>query len=689
LNNRTFFVQKYIVINFMNSEKQSIDELSINTIRTLAMDAVQKANSGHPGMPMGAAPMAYTLWTQYLKFNPNNPKWINRDRFILSAGHGCMLLYSLLYLTGFDLSLDDIKNFRQFGSKTPGHPEYGHTPGIEVTSGPLGQGFANGVGMAIGQKYLAARYNKSGHDIIDYRIFAIVSDGDLMEGISSEAASLAGHLQLGNMIYLYDDNHISIEGNTKIAFTEDTAKRFESYGWHVQVIEDGNDLGKISKAIENAVNEKSKPSLIKIRTHIAYGSPNKHDSASAHGSPLGEEEVKLTKKNLGWDPDKYFYVPDEVLKNFRKAIDKGKKLEEDWNNKFSKYKKEFPELAGEIENLIDYKTIVKGNWQNKLPEFKVSDGMIATRSASGKVLNSIAPSLPLLIGGSADLAPSNDTHIKDFPDFEPGNYNGRNLHFGVREHSMGAILNGLVLTNGIIPYGGTFLTFSDYMRPPIRLAALMRIRPIFVFTHDSIGLGEDGPTHQPVEQLAALRAIPNMTVIRPADANETVYAWRAAIEHNSGPVAIVLTRQKLPVIDKATYSSAENLPKGAYVISESKNKKADVILIGTGSEVFLCLEAQKKLQEENISARVVSMPSWELFEKQADEYKESVLPKSIKKRLAVEAGSPFGWTKYAGDEGSTITVNKFGASAPGEVVMGKYGFTIENVINKTKELLKR
>jgi transketolase len=674
---------------FMNSKNQSIDELSINTIRTLAMDAVQKANSGHPGMPMGAAPMAYALWTQFLKFNPKNPKWLNRDRFILSAGHGCMLLYSLLYLTGYDLTLDDIKNFRQYGSKTAGHPEYGHAPGIEVTTGPLGQGFANGVGMAIGQKYLASRYNPNGNDIINYRIFAIVSDGDLMEGISSEAASLAGHLQLGNIIYLYDDNHISIEGNTKITFTEDSAKRFESYGWHVQVLEEGNDLEKISNAIHNAINEKSKPSLIKIRTHIAYGSPNKQDSASAHGSPLGEEEVKLTKKNLGWDPDKYFYVPDEVLKHFRKAIDNGKKFESEWNEKFNEYKKDNPELAREIESLIENKTIIKGNWQKQLPEFKSSDGKIATRAASGKVLNAISENLPMLIGGSADLAPSNDTHLKDYPAFEPESFNGRNFHFGVREHTMGSILNGMALTNGIIPYGGTFLTFSDYMRPPIRLAALMGIRTIYVFTHDSIGLGEDGPTHQPVEQIAALRSIPNITVIRPADANETVYAWKTAIEHTTGPVALVLTRQKLPIIDRSDFSLAENLGKGAYVLSEAKNKKIDVILIGTGSEVSLCIEAQKKLQEEKISARVVSMPSWELFERQKEEYKESVLPKSVKKRLAVEAACEFGWAKYTGDEGITITVNKFGASAPGEIVMEKYGFTVENIVEHVKDLIKK
>lgn len=673
----------------MNLKNQSIDELSVNTIRTLAMDAVQKANSGHPGMPMGAAPMAYVLWTQYLRFNPKNPKWQNRDRFILSAGHGCMLLYSLLYLTGYGLSLDDIKNFRQYGSKTAGHPEYGHAPGIEVTTGPLGQGFANGIGMAIGQKYLASRYNQNNHEIIDYRIFGIVSDGDLMEGISSEAASLAGHLQLGNIIYLYDDNHISIEGDTKIAFTEDSAKRFEAYGWHVQVIDDGNDLQKISQAIDNAVKEKSKPSLIKIRTHIAYGSPNKHDSESAHGSPLGEEEVRLTKENYGWDPDKHFYVPDEVLNHFRNAIDKGSKYENEWNEKFAEYKKEFPEPSKEIETLTKGDIIAAGNWEEHLPEFSPADGAVATRSASGKVLNNIAEYLPGLIGGSADLAPSNDTYLKNYTDFEPGNYAGRNLRFGVREHTMGAVLNGLVLTNGIIPYGGTFLTFSDYMRPPIRLAALMGIRPIYVFTHDSIGLGEDGPTHQPVEQLAALRAIPNIMVIRPADANETAYAWKTAIEHKTGPVALALTRQKLPVLDRKIYSSAENLEKGAYIISEGKNSKIDVILIGTGSEVHLCIDVQKKLQEINISVRVISMPSWELFENQSVDYKESVLPKSVKKRLAVEAASSFGWTKYIGDEGKTVTVDKFGASAPGEVVMEKYGFTVENITGKVKEMLNK
>ncbi|HEY3250284.1 MAG TPA: transketolase [Ignavibacteria bacterium] len=672
----------------MNYKISSIDELSINTIRTLAMDAVQKANSGHPGMPMGAAPMAYSLWTNFLRFNPKNPEWVNRDRFVLSAGHGSMLLYSLLYLTGYDITIEDIKNFRQFGSKTAGHPEYGPARGIEVTTGPLGQGFANGIGMAVGQKYLAARYNQPGFDIFNYKIFAITSDGDMMEGVSSEAASLAGHLKLGNVIYLYDDNHISIDGSTELAFTEDTAKRFESYGWHVQVISDGNDLEKITEAIQNAINEESRPSLIKIRTHIAYGSPHKQDTAEAHGSALGEEEVKLTKRNLGWDPEKYFYVPEEVLRHYRSTIDKGKELENKWNELFSNYKKQFPGLAKEVESLMNKKFAETGDWRKNLPVFSDYKEKIATRSASGKVINSIAKFLPTLIGGSADLTPSNDTKFNDYPDFQASSYSGRYLRFGVREHSMGAILNGLALTNGIIPYSGTFLIFSDYMRPTIRLAALMKIRPIYIFTHDSIGLGEDGPTHQPVEHLAALRAIPNITVIRPADANETVYAWKIAIEHTTGPAAILLTRQKIPVIDRTVYSPAENLCKGAYVISEAKNDKAEVIIISSGSEVSLCLEAQKKLNEENISARIVSMPSWELFEKQDSNYKESVFPKSVKKRLAVEAATPFGWERYVGDEGGTITVNKFGASAPGEIVMKEYGFTVENVVKHVKGLLK-
>ncbi|RPI17273.1 MAG: transketolase [Ignavibacteriae bacterium] len=676
-----------------DKKQDNLDILSVNTIRTLSMDAVQKAKSGHPGMPMGAAPMAYVLWTKYMRFNPSNPEWLNRDRFILSAGHGCMLQYSLLYLTGYGLTLDDIKQFRQFGSRTPGHPELNHTPGIEVTTGPLGQGFANGVGMAIAQKFIAERYNKPGYDIFDYNIYAITSDGDMMEGVSSEAASIAGFLKLGNLVYFYDDNHISIEGSTDLTFTEDVSKRFEAYGWHVQFVEDGNDIEALSEALKNAIAEKDKPSLIRVRTHIAYGSPNKQDTADSHGSPLGEDEVKLTKKNLGWDPGKYFYVPDEVLAHFREAKEKGKQLEHEWKELFVSYKKEYPHLAEELEMLDKQNYRNKENdkfteWKKHLPVFKKEEGSLATRQASGKVINAIADYLPALMGGSADLAPSTDTLIKNSKSFAPGSYSGRNMHFGVREHSMGSILNGMAATKGIIPYGATFLVFSDYMRPPIRLAAIMGLRPIYVFTHDSIGLGEDGPTHQPVEQLMALRLIPNMTVIRPADANETSFAWKAAIEHTGGPVAIVLTRQKLPIIDRDKYGSAEGVTKGAYILSdiEGNNGNIDLILIATGSEVTLALGVKDKLQEEGINARVVSMPSWELFEKQDDDYKEKVLPSNIRKRLAIEAGIPAGWRKYVTEEGEVFGVNKFGESAPGEVVMKEYGFTVENILLKAKKL---
>jgi transketolase len=669
----------------MLENQNTVDQLCINTIRCLAIDAIQKANSGHPGMPLGAAPMAYTLWTRFMKYNPKNPRWQNRDRFILSGGHGSMLLYSLLHLTGYDLSLDEIKNFRQLGSKTPGHPEYDLAYGIETTTGPLGQGFANGIGMAIGQKELAARYNRPGFEIVDYFIYAIVTDGDLMEGISSETGSLAGHLKLGNLIYLYDDNHISIEGKTEITFTEDTAKRFEAFGWHVQVLPDGNDIEAIGKAIKAAQEVKDKPSIIKIRTYIGFGSPNKQDTAEVHGSPLGNEEVKLTKTNLCWDKEKHFCIPDEVLTYMRQAVDRGKQAESEWNKLFAEYQKTYPDLALEYEQLRSGK--LSETWKKAIPAFSPSAGALATRQASGKVLNAIAPYLPLLIGGSADLAPSTETILKGLGDFEAGNYSGRNLHFGVREHGMGGILNGLALTEGIIPYGATFLIFSDYMRPPIRLAALMGIRPIYVFTHDSIALGEDGPTHQPIEQLMALRAIPNLTVIRPADANETAVAWKVAIEHQGGPVAIVLTRQKLLIIDQTKYASAENLIKGAYILSEADNQSPEIILIATGSEVSLALSAQEALKKENIAAQVVSMPSWELFEKQSKEYKESVFPKSVKKRLAIEAGSPLGWYKYIGDAGDIIGITRFGASAPAEVLMKEYGFTVDNIVNRAKALL--
>ncbi len=663
----------------------ALDQLCINTIRTLAIDGVQKATCGHPGMPMGAAPMAYVLWTRFLKHDPADPHWQNRDRFVLSAGHGSMLLYSLLHLTGYDVSLDDLKNFRQFGSKTPGHPEYRLTAGVEMTTGPLGQGFASGVGMAVGERYLAARYNRPDFDVVNYSVYGIVSDGDLMEGVASEAASLAGHLKLGNIIYLYDDNHISIDGATDCAFTEDRMKRFEAYGWHTQSVADGNDVAAIEAAIRAAQAATDRPSIIAVRTHIGFGSPHKHDTGEVHGTALGEEEVKLTKIAYGWDPEKKFFVPPAALDHFREAVEKGKSAEEDWNKKISDYKNAYPEAAAELEDLRKGK--LGDRWKTALPKFGTETASMATREASGKVLNAIAPHLPGLIGGSADLRPSNNTFLKNFPEFQPGSYDGRNFHFGVREHAMGSVLNGLALTDGIIPYGGTFLIFSDYMRPPIRLAALMGIRPVYVFTHDSIGLGEDGPTHQPVEQLASLRAIPNMTLLRPADANETAEAWKYAIEHHSGPVALALTRQKVPSIDRTAYAPADNFSKGAYTLAESSTKP-DIILIGTGSEVQFVIGAYEQLSEKGFAVRVVSMPSWELFERQTKEYRESVFTPSIKKRIAVEAGVPMGWNKYVGDEGAVIGISKFGASAPYELLYKEYGFTVESVVKKAEELLK-
>ncbi len=668
----------------MQSNDQNLTLKAINTVRVLAADAVQKANSGHPGMPMGAAPMAHVLWSESMRYNPRNSEWANRDRFILSAGHGCMLLYSYLYLTGYDITMDDIKSFRQLHSKTAGHPEHGLLKGVEVTTGPLGQGFANGVGFAIAQKSLAARYNKPGFDIFNYHIFAICSDGDLNEGVSSEAASLAGHLELGNIVYLYDDNHISIEGDTKVTFTEDVAKRFEAYGWHVQVVEDGNDVKAISEAVKRAKAETKRPSIIKVRTHIAYGSPNKVDTAGAHGSPLGEPELKLVKQNLGFDPEKSFVIPDDVLELYRSCGKKGIAIEQEWNELFARYKSANPDLAREYEMLSSGK--LPDGWKDKLPTFKPEDGKVATRQASGKVLNAIADSLPLLMGGAADLAPSTETWLKKYEAFAPSNYGGRNFHFGIREHGMGSILNGMALTKGLIPYGATFLIFSDYMRPPLRLAAIMKIKPIVVYTHDSIGLGEDGTTHQPVEQLASLRAIPNMMVIRPADANETTVAWKVALEHEGGPVLIVLTRQGLPVLDQNKYGSASQLEKGAYVLSDSE--KPSIILIATGSEVSLVLDAQSKLKEQGISARVVSMPSWELFEKQDKGYRDSVLPPALRTRLAVETASPMGWHRYVTDEGAVIGMTTFGESGPASDLMKFFGFTTDHVVAKAKELLK-
>jgi transketolase len=667
----------------MQQQEPKLVQTAINTVRVLAADAVQKANSGHPGMPMGAAPMAHVLWSEAMNYNAKSPGWHNRDRFILSAGHGCMLQYIYLYLTGYDITMDELKRFRQLHSKTPGHPEYGLLPGIEVTTGPLGQGFANGVGFAIGQKYLASRYNKPGFDLFNYHIYAICSDGDLNEGVSAEAASLAGHLKLGNIIYLYDDNHISIEGDTALAFTEDVAKRFEAYGWHVQIVKDGNDVNAIAAAIQKAKEETGRPSIINVRTHIAFGSPNKVDTAGAHGSPLGEPEVKLVKQNLGFDPEQYFVVSDEVLQFYRSCGTKGAEKEKAWNALFSEYKKAHPELAKEFEMVSSGK--LPDGWKEKLPSFKPEDGKLATRQASGKVLNAIADALPTLIGGAADLAPSTETLLKKYPSFTPDNFSGRNFHFGIREHGMGAVLNGMALTPGIIPYGATFLIFSEYMRPPIRLAAIMKIRPIFVYTHDSIGLGEDGTTHQPIEQLISLRSIPNTLVLRPADANETTHAWRVALEHKNGPVVIVLTRQGLPVFDQTKYTSAKELEKGAYILSDAE--KPAVILMATGSEVSLVLEAQTKLKEQGIAARVVSMPSWELFEKQDASYKEKVFPSNLRKRLAVEAGSPLGWHKYVTDDGDILGMTTFGESAPAADLMKFFGFTVDNVIAKVKALL--
>lgn len=664
---------------------EPIEELGINTVRVLSADAVQKANSGHPGTPMGLSPIGHVLWTRFMNYNPKDAEWANRDRFILSCGHACMLQYSYLYLTGYNLTMDDIKNFRQLHSKTAGHPEYDLLEGIEITTGPLGQGFANGVGMGIAQQYLAKRYNKPGFKIFDYSIYAICSDGDIMEGVASEAASLAGHLKLGHLIYLYDDNKITIEGDTSLAFNEDVTQRFQGYGWHVQSVDDGNDIEAISLAIENAKKETGRPSLIKVRTQIGYGSPNKVNTAAAHGSPLGKDEIKLVKENFGFDPEKSFVVADEVLNYYREKGTERAAKEKDWKELYKSYKEKYAAEATEYETFRDGK--LPDGWKDNLPVFEPNEKGIATRKASGKTLNAIAAKLPMLIGGSADLSPSTDTNLNDYESFTNENHSGRNFHFGIREHAMGAVLNGMAITKGIIPYGATFLIFSDYMRPPIRLAAIMKIRPIFIYTHDSIALGEDGTTHQPVEQLIGLRSVPNLVVIRPADANETAQAWRVALEHSGGPVAIILTRQDLPVIDQDKYAKATELEKGAYILSDCEGEP-NVILVGSGSEVQLLVEAQEKLKASSIAARVVSMPSWELFDKQDEEYKGKIFPSNCRKRLAVEAGSPLGWHKYVSDEGAVIGITTFGESAPGEQVMKEYGFSVDNVVAKAKSLLK-
>ncbi len=672
------------MVKSVTGTQRAIDGLCVNTIRTLAMDAVQAANSGHPGAPMGLAAAAYVLWTRVLKHNPRNPDWADRDRFVLSGGHASMLLYSLLHLTGYKLSLKEIKNFRQWGSRTPGHPEFGHTPGVETTTGPLGQGFANAVGMAMTECHLAAVFNRGSQRIVDHHTYVMCGDGDLMEGIASEAASMAGHLGLGKLICIYDDNKISIEGSTDIAFTENVAARFRAYRWQVLHVKDGIDLKAIEGALKEARAEKTKPTLIVLRTNIAYGSPNKQDSHGAHGAPLGVDEVALTKENLGWPKNKKFFVPEQVRKEFGKSTDKGRKAEAAWNKKFKAYAKKYPALAKNWQAAIAG-TLPK-QWDAGLPTFR--DGKaIATRAASGQVLNALAENLPTLIGGSADLAPSNNTIIKSSFDFQKDAYAGRNIRFGVREHAMGAILSGMALHKGVRPYGGTFLVFADYCRPAIRLAALMKQPVTYVFTHDSVAVGEDGPTHQPVEHLAVLRAIPGLTVIRPADATETAAAWKVALKTTDGPVALILSRQSLPVLDRSFYPSATAVAKGAYILSECEGKP-DAILIGSGSEVAICLEAQKTLAKQGVSARVVSMPSWELFERTSPKYKDAVLLPEVRARVAVEAGVSMGWARYVGDRGAVIGIDRFGASAPGSTVMDKYGIKAAAVVARTKELLK-
>lgn len=654
-----------------------LDQLCVNTIRTLSIDGVEKANSGHPGMPMGMADVAYVLWTKFLKHNPKNPDWYDRDRFILSAGHGSMLIYSLLHLTGYDLSLEEIKNFRQMGSKTPGHPEYGMTPGVETTTGPLGQGFGTGVGMAMAEHFLGAKFNKEDHKIVDHYTYAIVSDGDLMEGISHESASMAGHMGLGKLIYLYDSNRISIEGSTDITFTEDVTKRFEAYNWHVIEI-DGHDHDQITSAIEEARSVTDKPSLVVCKTHIGFGSPNKQDKASSHGSPLGEEEIKLTKEAYGWESEEAFHIPDEALKKFRGAVEKGKEAEERWNSAMKDYEGSFGKEAGQFKQWMN--RALPDELKNKLPVFEEDAKGIASRAASGKVINAIKDVVPNLFGGSADLGGSTKTDIEGYGSYIEDSPTGRTVHFGVREHGMGAAVNGMALHGGIIPFGATFFVFTDYMRPAIRLAALMKVPSIFVLTHDSIGLGEDGPTHQPVEHLASLRAMPNVTILRPGDANETSHAWKAALENQTGPTLLVLTRQNLPTLPRNESNKAELVQKGAYIYSDSTGDTPDAILIGTGSELQYAIEAKSLLKEEGVDARVVSMPSWELFEKQDTAYKEKVLPVSVTNRVSIEAGSTFGWQRYVGDEGSSIGIDSFGESAPYEELYRHFGITTDAVV---------
>jgi len=668
-------------------EEKSIEQLTIDTIRTLAMDAVQKANSGHPGTAMALAPLAYVLWKRIMHYNPKNPKWLNRDRFVLSNGHASLLQYIPLFLTGYDLTLEDIKNFRQWGSKTPGHPENHVTPGVETTTGPLGQGMLNAVGLAMAEAHLGAVYNRKNYNIIDHFTYVFASDGDMMEGASHEAASLAGHLGLHKLIVVYDDNHISIEGKTEIAYSDNVGKRFEGYGWHVQHLgESANDIQKLTEAYRSAQKEKSAPSLIILRSHIAFGAPNKQDTPEAHGAPLGNNEVALTKKFYRWPEDKTFYVPSQVLEHMQEAVAKGNELEDQWQKQYDSYQKEYPDLAKQLEQSLSKE--LPPSWDEEIPVFKPDDGPIATRKVSSTVINGIANHIPWLMGGSADLAPSTNTLIKTSNYFARGHYENRNIAWGVREHVMCGASSGMALHGGILPYASTFFIFTDYARPSIRLASLMELPVIYVMTHDSIGLGEDGPTHQPIEQLASFRAMPGMSLIRPADANEAVYAWRTAISRKDGPTILVLTRQSLPIIDRSTCGGAQGVEKGAYILAKEKGNKPDLILMGSGSEVHLLLEAKQRLLGDGCDCRVVSFPSWDLFRRQPEDYRETVLPSSVKVRLSVEAAHPLGWCEWLGEKGRAIGVETFGASAPYKENFKHYGLTIENVISTAKALLK-
>ena len=669
----------------MSSDDRTLELRCINTIRTLAIDAVQKANSGHPGLPLGAAPMAYVLWQRHLRHNPTDPHWANRDRFVLSAGHGSMLLYTLLHLTGYDLTMDDLKAFRQWGSRTPGHPEIHLTPGVEATTGPLGQGTANAVGMAIAERLLANRFNRPGHTIVDHRTYAIVSDGDLMEGISGEAASLAGHLQLGKLIYLYDSNHVSLDGPTSMTFTEDTAARYAAYGWHVQDVPNGDtDTAAIDAAITVAEAETTRPSIIVVHTTIGYGSPNKQGKSDAHGSPLGVEEVKLTKQALGRDPERSFYVPDDARAHLRSAVDRGRQAQAEWQGRFQSYARAFPDLAEQWQQAL--RGELPTGWDASVPTFGAADAQ-ATRQAGGKVLNAIAKHVPALVGGDADLSVSTSTALKDGGSFDASTGAGRNFHFGVREHTMGAIANGIAYHGGVRAYVSTFFVFSDYMRPAVRLAALNNLPVIFVWTHDSVALGEDGPTHQPIEHLMSLRAMPNLMVMRPADPNETAEAWRWTMTHRDNPVAIILSRQKVPVLDPTKLAPATGLGRGAYVLADAAGGRPQAVLIATGAEVHLALAARELLATDGIAARVVSMPCWELFARESAEYRESVLPAAVKARVSVEAGTTFGWSRWTGDAGVAIGIDRFGASAPGEVNMEQFGFTAEHIATAVRSLL--